>query len=129
MATMQYIFPLFFIPPPPAPAQEPPPPTALSAPQPPNGPMSSGFGEGIPLYDVSGEVYMVVDLLDTPELVELSSDDKPMEEYQEENLDEDPELGEHQANQASTKQSRARQIPINSGEDPGDEFDPDYDPF
>jgi len=51
-----------------------------------------GFSDRIPLLDVSGdsrEVHMVVDIPDTPKLIELSFDEEPKE-----CPIEDPEMGE-----------------------------------
>ena len=52
--------------------------------------MSSGFGDGTSLSGVSGEVYLVVDLPNTRQLMELSTDGEPIEEYSKEG----PKLGE-----------------------------------
>ena len=54
-----------------------------------------GFRDGIPLSDVSSVVHVVVDLSNTLELVKLSSDEDPIEEYPEEDPMEDLELGKH----------------------------------
>jgi len=56
----------------------------------PDNPISLVFEDGIPIFDVSGEVHMVVDLPNTQELVELSFDDELFENH-EEDLKEDPE--------------------------------------
>ena len=79
MKSMQYIFPLLFIPPPPTPptpAEGPLPAPTPSAAQPPNSLLLLGFRDGIPLSNVLGKVHMVVDPLDTLELVKLSSNDE-----------------------------------------------------
>jgi len=74
------MFPLLYVPPPPtplAPCQGPPPfpPLTLGALQLLNSLESLGFDDGIPLSNILGEVYMVVDLLDTLQLVVLNSND------------------------------------------------------
>jgi len=38
---------------------------AMGAPQPPNNLESLGFGDGIPLFDISGKVHMVMDVPST----------------------------------------------------------------
>ena len=65
-------------------AQGPPSPSTPGTPQPPNSPLSLG----------SGKVYVVMDLPDILEVVELSSNDAPMEDPKED-LEEDPKLGEN----------------------------------
>jgi len=62
---------------------------ALSTPQPPASPDSSGYGHGVPLDDVSGgygDVHMVVDLPDTLELIEINLNDEDPEDQHEGNL-------------------------------------------
>ena len=51
----------------------------------------------MPLDDVSkgyGDIYVVVDLLDTPELIEICSDDEELEDERKGNPKEDLEIGE-----------------------------------
>jgi len=87
METIQHIFPLDQAHPPLTPpglAQEPPSLLVLSTPQ---------------MLDSSGEAHVVVDLLDTPEIVVRSSDDDPMEGLknhleEEDDLEEDQEIDE-----------------------------------
>jgi len=78
-------------PPPPALARGPPsPPPAPATPEPLANPESSGYGDRVPLSNVfgdSGEVYMVVELPNTAELVVLNSDDEPIEEELQEDLE------------------------------------------
>lgn len=76
---------------------------------------------------------MVVDLLDTPEVGELSFDDELMEDPKddlkkdaEENLE---ELGEHQDDHNLERaKSGASNCSFDSGKGSRDESDPDYDP-
>ena len=93
---------MHFARPPPISTQGPPSPPTLDAPQLPHCLISLGSELGAPLLNDVGEVHVVMDLLDTPELVELSSDDKlveePMEdpeEHPEADPEENPELEEH----------------------------------
>jgi len=97
---------------PPIAAQRPPTP---SAPPLPDSPKSSKFKEGIPLSIVLGEVHMVMDLLGTPKLVELNSNDKLFEDF-EEDPEEDPEedlkLGTIKLIMASRMQSQAHHVAV-----------------
>ena len=61
-------------------AQGPPSPSALGTPQLPDSPESSEFEEGIPLSNGSGKVHIVLDLSDTPEVVEFSPNDELMDD-------------------------------------------------
>ena len=72
---------------------------------------------------------MVVDLLDTPELVVLSFDDEPMEEESQEDSKDDPKLGEPKVDHG-VKDLKwvVSDSSFNSGEEYEDEFNLDYDP-
>ena len=88
--TVRYICPQLYIPPPPALAQAPPPPPAPGAPQLPASPDSSCY---MPLNDVSwgsGDIHMLMDLPDTPELIKISSDNEELVDQLEDDLEEDP---------------------------------------
>ena len=87
MDLLQYKFPLCFLSPPTSPP-------TLDAPQLPDSPESSRSVEGIALSNGSSEVHIVVDLSNTPKVVDFSSDDELMEDV-EEDPEEDPQLGEH----------------------------------
>ena len=80
---------------------------------------------------------MVADHLDTLKVVELSSDDKLMEDAdkdpeddQEEDSEEDPELGERQTGH-DIEHVELGTSDSNFGlyEKPRDEFEPEYDPY
>ena len=98
---MCYIFILLYTPlppalaPVPAPAQAPPPtPPALGTPRPPVRPDSLRLDHMILLGDVfagSGYVHRVVDLLNTPQLIEISSDDKKLDDQLEGDPKDEPE--------------------------------------
>ena len=133
METLQHVFLLHQAPPPPAaptPAQGPPfPPTP-----------------GIPLMpDSPGEAYVVIDLPDTPEILVVSSEDKGHQEEEDDpkedqDIDEagveqqwdqkiDEMIVEQQADQeVGDAKLEASTSSFNLGEEPDDEFDPDYDP-
>ena len=69
-----------------------------------------------------------MDLPGTPELVELIFDDELMEDP-EEDPQEDLDLGEHQADHdIEDAELGASNSNFNLGEEPQDEFDPDFDP-
>jgi len=93
------------------------------------------------LFDVtgdSGEVHRVVELPNTPEMVVLSSDNKPIEEESKEGLDEDlkedPKMGvpkvEHGVRDVeSVVSGDDTGSSFDSGEEPRDKFNSDYNPF
>ena len=85
---------------------------------------------------------MIVELLNTPQLVKLSSNDEPMEEYlkeesredldenSKEDPEEDPKLGEPQANDGiGDMKSGVFDSSFDYGKELLDEFDPNYDPL
>jgi len=70
-----------------------------------------------------------VDLSHTPELVTLSLNYKPMEEYHEEEPEEEPELGEPQTDHdMEDAESSILNNSFDSSKEPMDGFDLDYDP-
>jgi len=121
---------------PPAPAQGPP----------------SALIPGTPLMpDSSSEAYVVEDLHDTPEIMVVSSKDEAMEgfeghleakDYPKEDRDIDEAVVEQQLNQEINEAVVVQQVEqeadevelgvsnsgFDSGEEPEDESDPDYDP-
>jgi len=70
----------------------------------------------------------VVDLLDTPKVVELSSNDELMEDL-EEDLGTDPELGEYQVyHEVEHAESDASNSSFDSAKEPRDVSDLNYNP-
>ena len=149
METLQHVFPLYQVHPPPAapvPAQGPP-----SPPAPAQGPPIPPAPDTPLMPDNPGEAYVVIDIPSTPEVVVLSSGD---EDHQEE--EDDPEedqanaemgigqQGEEEADELMVDLeeehepqvqqeidnvgSEASTSSFDSGEEPDDESDPDYDP-
>ena len=88
METLQYLFPLHFTPPQPARTQWPLTPPVQGAPQLLDNLVSLG----------SGDIHVVMDIPDTPQIVELSSNYEPMEDLEDHlEAEEDLELWEQQA--------------------------------
>ena len=154
METLQHVFPLYQVHPPPAapvPAQGPP-----SPPAPAQGPPIPPAPATPLMPDSPGEAYVVIDIPSTPEVVVISSGDEDHQGDEDDPEEDDPEedqdsdemgieqqgeqeadalmmgLGEEQEPQVQQEvdsaESEASMSSFDSGEEPDDESDPDYDP-